>query len=100
LNTRFRRETGLSPKTVGRIARLYRAVELMAGSPSTLWSEVAATCGYADQAHLNLDFRALTGVTPTQLITLDDSQGQLYLGSRVTTKVLAATRTPKPTHSS
>lgn len=64
LNRRFREQIGLSPKTAGRVARLNRAAELMTG-PRSL-AEIAAVAGYADQAHLNRDFRALTGCTPTE----------------------------------
>lgn len=63
LSTRFREQIGLPPKTVARLARLYRATSL-AGSLS--WPDVAHRCGYADQSHLIRDFRALTGCTPTE----------------------------------
>lgn len=63
LSTRFREQIGLPPKTVARLARLYRAAAL-AGSLS--WPDVAYRCGYADQSHLIRDFRALTGCTPTE----------------------------------
>ncbi|WP_236809152.1 helix-turn-helix domain-containing protein [Amycolatopsis albispora] len=64
LNRRFREQIGLGLKTAGRIARLSRAAVLMTG-PRPL-AEIAAVTGYADQAHLNRDFRALTGCTPTE----------------------------------
>jgi AraC-like DNA-binding protein len=65
LSTRFREQIGLPPKTVARLARLYRAASL-AGSGSLGWPDVAYRCGYADQSHLIRDFRALTGCTPTE----------------------------------
>ncbi|KDN17597.1 helix-turn-helix domain-containing protein [Amycolatopsis rifamycinica] len=80
LNFRFRREIGLSPKTVGRIIRLHRAIDLVSGPEPARWCEVAAACGYADQPHLNRDFRALLGCNPTELLRFDDAEREIYVG--------------------
>lgn len=51
---------GYGPKTLTRILRLNRALDLArAGSP---YAAVAASTGYADQAHLAREVKALTGV--------------------------------------
>ncbi|GII51901.1 AraC family transcriptional regulator [Planotetraspora thailandica] len=51
---------GYGPKTLGRILRMNRAVDLArSGIP---FAAVAATAGYADQAHLAREVRSLTGV--------------------------------------
>jgi AraC-like DNA-binding protein len=64
---RFRDHIGLPPKGVARVIRFDRAVAaLRSGQPRI--AEVAAACGYADQAHLARDFRALSGITPAQLV--------------------------------
>jgi AraC-like DNA-binding protein len=68
LQSRFRDQIGLPPKTVARIFRFQRAVRLLLPGDRQLGS-IAAECGYSDQAHLNLDFRALAGKTPSQLLT-------------------------------
>ncbi|MFI0449842.1 helix-turn-helix domain-containing protein [Actinomadura sp. 6N118] len=68
LTHRFKEQVGLSPKVMARVLRFQRAVELMSrGVPS--WVDIAITCGYYDQAHLNREFRALAGCTPTELLT-------------------------------
>ncbi|SFP30434.1 Helix-turn-helix domain-containing protein [Amycolatopsis arida] len=68
LAARFRAQVGLSPKVVARIARLHRAVTLLTSPTPPPWSAVAQLRGYADQAHLNRDFRALTGSTPAEYV--------------------------------
>jgi AraC-like DNA-binding protein len=56
---------GYGPKTLSRILRLDRAVRLAReGLPLV---DSAAEAGYADQAHLARDVRALAGVSMTQL---------------------------------
>ncbi|HEX4323620.1 MAG TPA: helix-turn-helix transcriptional regulator [Gaiellaceae bacterium] len=63
---RFRDHVGLPPKAVARVIRFNRAVTaLSSGTPRI--AEVAAACGYADQAHLARDVRALGGITPGEL---------------------------------
>lgn len=67
LVNRFKQQVGLSPKVMARVLRFLRAVELMEhGAPSFV--DVALVCGYYDQAHLNREFRALAGCTPTELL--------------------------------
>lgn len=70
----FRSELGLSPKTVARIVRFERAKNLIRslprttsppGRPSFGLADIAAVCGYFDQAHLTRDFRDLAGCSPT-----------------------------------
>lgn len=65
LAARFRAQTGLTPKAAATLMRFDHAVQLLDGMPSSLAS-VATSCGYYDQAHLNRDFRALAGCSPTQ----------------------------------
>ena len=64
---RFRDHLGLPPKAAARVIRFNRAVTaLNSGTPDI--AQVAAACGYADQAHLARDVRALGGVTPGELV--------------------------------
>ena len=60
----FGRDVGVGPKMLGRILRFARVLHLAErGGP---WTTVAHACGYADQPHLNAEFRIFAGVTPTE----------------------------------
>ncbi|WP_227996591.1 helix-turn-helix domain-containing protein [Nocardia australiensis] len=66
LARRFNAEFGLAPKLAARIARFERARRMIERTPSFVTiAQVAATCGYYDQAHLNRDFADLAGCSPT-----------------------------------
>jgi len=57
---------GYGPKTLAKIFRLNRALDLARiGTPLAI---VAATAGYADQAHLSRDVKALAGVSLRRLL--------------------------------
>lgn len=62
LGTLVRAECGLTPKEFQRVARLQAARQTLGRRPL---AEVAAVCGYADQAHLTREWSALAGCTPT-----------------------------------
>ncbi|SBT39554.1 helix-turn-helix domain-containing protein [Micromonospora auratinigra] len=66
LHRRSRLLFGYGPKTLARILRLRRALDL--ARAGARWAEVAALAGYADQAHLTRDVRELAGVPPTRLL--------------------------------
>ncbi len=57
---------GYGAKTLGRVLRLSRALELARGGEP--FAGVAARAGYADQAHLAREVRSLAGVPLTALI--------------------------------
>lgn len=56
---------GYGPQHLGRVLRLGRAVAR--ADRGRGWAEAAGHAGFADQAHLARDVRALTGLTPTAL---------------------------------
>jgi AraC-like DNA-binding protein len=64
LGERFRVELGLPPKVLGRVLRFERARRLLEAPRRPSLAEVAAVCGYYDQAHLNREFRELAGCSP------------------------------------
>ena len=68
LSTRFAEEVGLAPKTAARILRFDRAVSLIGADDGPSWGEIAAACGYYDQAHFNRDFKQFAGSTPTEFV--------------------------------
>ncbi|WP_084964725.1 AraC family transcriptional regulator [Thermoactinospora rubra] len=65
LVARFHDAVGLAPKAAARLIRFDRALALLRGGMPP--AEVAAACGYYDQAHLNRDFRAFAGGPPGTL---------------------------------
>jgi AraC-like DNA-binding protein len=66
LGERFRSEIGLAPKATARVVRFDRAKTLLLSGRAGGLAEVAASVGYADQAHFNREFRELAGCTPTR----------------------------------
>lgn len=75
LASRFRAEIGLGPKAAARVIRFDRARRRLLGSAGTGphlrgaglgLADLAAACGYFDQAHLAREFRALAGCPPSQ----------------------------------
>jgi len=57
---------GLTPKTLQRVMRLQRFLD-HAGRRADL-AAASADAGYADQSHLTREVRALSGLTPAQLL--------------------------------
>ena len=70
LTSRFRAEIGLTPKAAARVIRFDRARKMLVHKLTTggdyLLADLAADCGYFDQAHLAREFRALAGCPPSQ----------------------------------
>ena len=65
LHRQFLAACGYGPKHFQRIMRLQQALRAANVAPVLHLSALAAASGYADQAHMTRDFRALTGFTPT-----------------------------------
>ena len=84
LTSRFRAEIGLTPKAAARVIRFDRARQLLirqarsipgaAGDGGHRLADLAAACGYFDQAHLAREFRSLAGCPPSQWLTEEVSQ--------------------------
>jgi AraC-like DNA-binding protein len=75
LRSRFRAEIGLAPKAAARVIRFSRARRILqrravAGEALRL-AEVATSCGYFDQAHLDREFGLLAGCSPTMWVNTE-----------------------------
>ena len=66
LAVKFREHVGLPPKLVARMLRFRHTVDVLLASPESSIAEIAASCGYYDQAHLDRDFREFARTTPTE----------------------------------
>ncbi len=64
---RFVDEVGLTPRYFVRIRRLQRLVPLLQGDAVSL-RDAALDAGYADQAHMSREVRALVGASPSSLV--------------------------------
>ena len=72
LTSRFRAEIGLTPKAAARVIRFDRTRRLLVrhltqhAATEYRLADLAADCGYFDQAHLAREFRTLAGCPPSQ----------------------------------
>jgi len=66
LHRRCTAAVGYGPKTLERVLRFRRALALATSTGATIGA-VAASAGYADQAHLTRECRRLSGRTPSEL---------------------------------
>lgn len=67
---RFKDLIGFSPKTYARIVRFESIINSYSDSPSL--TDLSYDKGYFDQAHLNHEFRSLSGFAPTDFWKLSD----------------------------
>jgi AraC-like DNA-binding protein len=66
LRRRFTEAVGYGPKTLARILRFQRFLELVPNGDDL--ARLALSAGYADQAHLTRESRRLAGRTPLELL--------------------------------
>src|SRR5262249_11503889 len=71
LAVRWRRDVGMGPKAVARVLRFQRALRLLREGRGI--ADVAYDCGFADQPHLNREFRTLGGGTPGEVTNVQDA---------------------------
>ncbi len=60
----FTEQVGLTPKLFCRVRRFQSVLDEIQRRREVAWADLAAGCGYYDQAHLIRDFREFCGVTP------------------------------------
>ncbi len=65
LRTLMRRELGVGPKTACRLARLDAATHRIVGGIDRTLADTALASGYADHAHLDAEFTAMVGCSPS-----------------------------------
>ncbi|MGI5231597.1 helix-turn-helix domain-containing protein [Actinoallomurus sp. CA-142502] len=72
LAARFTAEYGLTPKETARVVRFQRSKRLLSRRDRPSLAEVAAVCGFYDQAHLAREWNDLCGCPPSAWLTGDD----------------------------
>jgi AraC-like DNA-binding protein len=77
LERQFRDRVGLGVKHLARITRIHAVLEMIEKEPLMSGAEIAAACGYSDQAHLIRECQQLTGRTPQRLRSTERSLSSL-----------------------
>jgi transcriptional regulator GlxA family with amidase domain len=68
LRRRFDAAVGYGPKTLQRVLRFRRVIDLLTAAPgATDLADLAVLAGYADQAHLTRETTRLAGLPPAAL---------------------------------
>jgi AraC-like DNA-binding protein len=69
----FKDHVGLGVKQIARISRIHNALDMIQQQPEMSGAEIAADCGYSDQAHLIRECQQLAGQTPQRLKSTERS---------------------------
>jgi AraC-like DNA-binding protein len=71
LSDQFAAEYGLAPKEMARVLRFERSKAMFVRPGHPNLAVIAAECGFADQAHMAREWRALAGASPTQWLAAE-----------------------------
>lgn len=64
-----KKHTGFTPKYFQRVKRLQNVIKVLQNHTERIdWFALINRFGYFDQAHLSKDFKAITGLTPTEYL--------------------------------
>jgi AraC-like DNA-binding protein len=75
MHRRFLAACGYGPKHFQKIMRIQAVLRAAQAIPSAGLAELAISAGFADQAHMTRDFRAITGLTPADYFRATAPQG-------------------------
>ncbi len=75
----FREHVGLTPKLFCRVRRFRNVIDRIQKGVPVNWANLAADCGYFDQAHLIRDFRAFAGTTPLAFSKTVSDPSEIFL---------------------
>jgi AraC-like DNA-binding protein len=64
----FANEVGLTPKLFARVRRFQQVLRKIRNGMDFSWADIAASCGYFDQAHFIHDFKEFSGINPTTYV--------------------------------
>ena len=64
----FSNEVGLTPKLFARVRRFQQVLQQIRTGTNFSWVDIAADCGYFDQAHFIHDFKEFSGINPTTYV--------------------------------
>ena len=73
-SARFAAHVGVTPKLYARIDRFRGVLAQVASGRAVSWTQLALDLGYYDQSHFVRDFRAFTGLAPTEYDRLRGDQ--------------------------
>ncbi len=95
LRRRFGALLGTPPKQLARVARFESVRDALWHRPDTSVAEIAVAAGYADQAHLQREFRHFSQRTPHQFAAEMRQTRRLFNGDR---NLQDTEREPRYTH--
>jgi AraC-like DNA-binding protein len=70
MHRQFIAACGYGPKHLQRIMRIQHAIRVVHGTAPVRLADAAHAAGYVDQAHMNRDFRDITGFSPGQYFAI------------------------------
>ena len=70
----FHDHVGLTPKVFSRVRRFQDAILRIGNGRRVEWVDLAADCGFYDQAHFNHEFRRFSGLSPERYLVERTSQ--------------------------
>lgn len=78
LERKFKKQVGLTPKTLSRIIRFQKILRMAQSSKTLSLVDAAVSCGYYDQSHFIRDFTKFSGDSPLKYFTSEHTMSDYF----------------------
>lgn len=85
LERKFKKQVGISLKTLSRIARFQKFITLSKSKEYSSLADAAMFCGYYDQSHFIRDFTQFSGVSPLHYLSISHTMSDHFTSPTPTT---------------